>query len=115
MPEFKINCVSFDKELGFIWLGTDKGAYIYDNGCGWYGHNEINALPAEEIFSIDFTDDGRVILGTEAGLAIIADGKVKHLPATRWVCEEKVNAAVACKDGIWTATDKDIRAGNDPA
>lgn len=108
MPEFKINCVSFDKELGFIWLGTDKGAYIYDNGCGWYGHNEINALPAEEIFSIDFTDDGRVILGTEAGLAIIADGKVKHLPATRWVCEEKVNAAVACKDGIWTATDSGV-------
>lgn len=108
MPELKINCLAFDKTLGFLWMGTDKGAYIYDNHCSWFGHNEINALPEEEIFSIDFADDGRVILGSEAGLIIIQNGYSKHLPATRWVCEEKVNAAIAVGNTIWTATDTGV-------
>lgn len=108
MPEFNINCVAFDKELGFIWLGTDKGAYIYDNGCGWYGHAQISALPSEEIFDIRFTDNGKAVLATEAGVAIIADGKTKYLPATRWVCEEKVNAVAVSKNCIWAATDSGV-------
>ncbi len=108
MPEFKINCLAFDKKLGFLWMGTDKGAYIYDNHCNWYGHKEINTLPEEEIFSIDFADDGRVILGSDAGLIIVQNGKSKHLPATRWVCEEKVNDAIAVGNTIWTATDSGV-------
>lgn len=108
MPEFKINCVSFDKKLGFLWMGTDKGAFIYDNHCSWYGHKEINALPEEEIFSINFADDGRILLGSEAGLIVIAKGKAKYLPATRWVCEEKVNDAICIGDTIWTATDSGV-------
>lgn len=108
MPEFKINCAAFDKKLGFLWLGTDKGAYIYDNGCGWYGHKEIAALPAEEVYGIDFSDDGKAVLATEAGLVIIENGKAKHLPATRWVCEEKVNSALITGKDIWAATDSGV-------
>ena len=108
MPEFKINCVAFDKTLGFIWLGTDKGAYIYDGKNGWYGHKEINCLPEEEIFSINLTDDGRVILSSDAGLIVINNGAAKYLPATRWACCEKVNAAIAVGKDIWTATDNGV-------
>ncbi len=108
MPEFNINCVAFDKSLGFIWLGTDKGAYIYDNRNGWYGHKEIDCLPEEEILSIDLTDDGKVILSTDAGLAIINNGTTKYLPATRWTCAEKVNDAIAVGSDIWTATDEGV-------
>lgn len=108
MPEFRINCVAFDETLGFIWLGTDKGAYIYDNRCGWYGHKEINCLPEEEIFSINFAADGRVILASDAGLIVISNGAAKHLPATRWSCCEKVNSAVANGNEIWTATDEGV-------
>ncbi|MBR2868727.1 MAG: hypothetical protein IKB88_06670 [Clostridia bacterium] len=108
MPEFKINCVAFDETLGFIWLGTDKGAYIYDNRCGWYGHKEISCLPEEEIFSIDLTDDGKVILSSDAGLIVINNGAAKYLPATRWVCCEKVNDAIAIGNEIWTASDEGV-------
>ena len=108
MPEFKINCVEFDETLGFIWLGTDKGAYIYDNRSGWYGHNELNCLPAEEIFSIRFTDDGRVVLSSDAGLIVIKNGAAKYLPATKWACCEKVNDAIAVGNEIWTATDEGV-------
>lgn len=108
MPEFNINCVAFDKAFGFIWLGTDKGAYIYDNRNGWYGHSEIDCLPEEEVFAINLADDGRVILSTDAGLVVINNGAAKYLPATRWTCSEKVNDAIAVGSDIWTATDEGV-------
>ena len=108
MPEFKINCLAFDKTLGFLWMGTDKGVFIYDNRCSWFGHKEINALPEEEIYSIRFADDGRVVLGSAAGLIVMTKGKAKYLPATRWACEEKINDAICVGDAIWTATDSGV-------
>ncbi len=108
MPEFKIICLAFDEGLGFLWLGTDKGVYIFDCKCNWFGHNELNALPEEEIFSINFADDGRVILGSEAGVIILKNGSRKYLPATRWACESKINSVIACGNAIWTATDSGV-------
>lgn len=108
MPLFKINCLAFDKTLGFLWMGTDKGVFIYDNRCTWFGHKEINALPEEEIFSIRFAEDGRVVLGSAAGLIVMNKGEAKHLPATRWACAEKVNDALCVGNDIWTATDAGV-------
>lgn len=108
MPEVSVNCVAFDEATGFIYLGTDKGAYIYDNRSTWFGPNEINALPREEIFDIAFTADKTAVFATNAGLVLIKNGKQKHLPATRWVLEEKVNAVTVTPDGIWTATDSGV-------
>ena len=108
MPEFKINCIAFDEALGFLWLGTDKGAYIFDCKNNWFGHDEINALPAEEIYRIRFADDGRVILSSEAGLIIVNNGSRKYLPATRWAMEKDINDAIAVGNSIWTATDSGV-------
>ncbi len=108
MPEIKINCIEHDSSLGFTWLGTDKGVYIYDGKIGWYGHNELNVLPEEEIFRIRFADDGRVILSSDAGLIIIKDGKRKYLPATRWAMQPELNDAIAAGNTIWTATDSGV-------
>ena len=104
MPDFKINCIAFDEALGFLWLGTDKGAYIFDCKCNWFGPDEINALPEEEIYKIRFAADGRVILSSEAGLIIVNNGSKKYLPATRWAMEKDLNDAIAVGDSIWTAT-----------
>ena len=108
MPEFRINCIAHDTGLGFTWLGTDKGVYIYDGKTGWYGHNELNALPEEEIFRIRFSNDGRVVLSSDAGLIILKDGKRKYLPATRWAMDPKLNDAIAVNGTIWTATDAGV-------
>ena len=108
MPDFKINCIAFDEALGFLWLGTDKGAYIFDCKNNWFGPSEINALPKEEIYKIRFADDGRVILCSEAGLIIVNNGSKKYLPATRWALEKDVNDAIAVGDSIWTATDSGV-------
>lgn len=108
MPVFKINCIEFDKNLGFLWLGTDKGAYIFDCKCNWFGHKEINALPEEEIYNISFAEDGRVIFSSEAGLIILNNGSRKYLPATRWACEKDINDAIAVGNSIWTATNSGV-------
>ena len=108
MPAFKINSVTFDKKTGFVWLGTDKGAYIYDNSCGWFGSDELCRLPGEAVNNITFGDKGEVLFSTEAGLCVLKNGSLKYLPATRYSCEEKINDAVMCGSGIWTATDSGV-------
>ncbi len=108
MPEFKINCIEFDNKLGFLWLGTDKGCYIFDCRCNWFGPNELKVLPAEEIYDIFFAEDGRVILSSEAGLIILSNGSRKYLPATRWACEKDINCAIVSGDSVWTATNSGV-------
>lgn len=108
MPEFNINSVTFDEKVGYVWVGTDKGVYIFDNNTNWYGHEEINCLPEEIIYNIHFDNNGRAIVSTDAGLVIVANGKSKYLPAKRWSCEEKINDAIAVGDTIWTATDSGV-------
>ncbi len=108
MPEFKINAIRFDETLGFLWLGTDKGAFIFDCKSTWYGHNEIDSLPEEEIYNINFAKDGRVILSSDAGLIILENGSKKYLPAKRWAMDKNINDAIAVGDAIWTATDSGV-------
>lgn len=108
MPVFNVNCLAFDESLGFLWLGTDKGCYIFDLKNNWYGPEELEALPAEKIYKIRFAQDGRVIFSSEAGLIILRNGSRKYLPATRWACEKDINDAIAVGDSIWTATDSGV-------
>lgn len=108
MPVFNVNCLTFDESLGFLWLGTDKGCYIFDLKSNWYGPDELEALPAEKIYKIRFADDGRVIFSSEAGLIILKNGSKKYLPATRWACEKDLNDAIAVGDSIWTATNSGV-------
>ncbi len=108
MPEFNINSVTFDDTVGFVWVGTDKGVYIFDNHTNWYGHKEINCLPEEAVYNIRFNNKGKALVSTEAGLVIVSNGESKYLPAKRWCCEEKVNDAIFAGDTIWTATDSGV-------
>ncbi len=108
MPVFNVNCLAFDESLGFLWLGTDKGCYIFDLKNNWYGPDELESLPAEKIHKIRFADDGRVIFSSEAGLIILKNGSKKYLPATRWACEKDLNDAIAVGDSIWTATNSGV-------
>lgn len=108
MPEIKINSIEFDETIGFLWLGTDKGAYIFDGKSNWYGHNEINALPEEEIYRVRLAKDGRVIFSSNAGLIILENGSRKYLPAKRWAFEKDINDAIAVDGAIWTATNTGV-------
>ena len=108
MPHFHINSITFDKKTGFLWLATDKGAYIYDNNNSWFGPDEISMLPREEIYKIAFSDDGRIAFASNAGLILVKNGVRKYLPATRWVLDEKVNDVIFSGNDIWTATDKGV-------
>ena len=108
MPRFKINSVTFDIKTGFIWLGTDKGAFIYDNSCGWFGNGDLCSLPGECVNNISFAPGGEVLFSTEAGLCILKNGTLKYLPATRYSCEENINDAVMCGNAVWTATDSGV-------
>lgn len=108
MPEFTINSMRIDENTGFLWLGTDKGLCIYDGRSNWFTCKDIDALPENEIFSIDFAENGDVILGSDTGIVILSNGRSKYLPATRWAADNKINCVSVCKNKIYAGTDKGL-------
>ena len=107
MPSFKVNTIKFDRETGFLYIGTNMGLYIYDDHTGWYGHRQLNALPEEEIFSIDIKN-GVIALGSVCGAIVIRGGVTKYLPATRYTPTEKVNCVKIIGNELWCGTNEGI-------
>lgn len=103
MPFMDILTVCFDK-IGYLWVGSEQGAFIYDYRNGWYSHKQISCLPEEKVYSITACDDGSMLLGTNAGAVLIKTGSAKYLPATRYSFSTDVNC-VAYKNGsLYTAS-----------
>ena len=108
MPEMTIHACAIEPETGFVWLATDRGVVIYDDGRGWYDSTVLPALPAEEAFGVSFMQDGTVLVATAAGLVLIEEGGRHYLPAERWTPAQKINAAVAFGSDVWAATDRGV-------
>lgn len=108
MPEMQIHACAIEAATGFVWLATDRGVVIYDDGRGWYDSTVISALPAEEAFDLCFLQNGTVAVATAAGLVLIEEGGKHYLPSERWARAQKINAVAACGSEIWTATDRGV-------
>ncbi|MBR4726317.1 MAG: hypothetical protein IK080_00325 [Clostridia bacterium] len=108
MPEMQIHACSIERETGFVWLATDRGVVLYDDGRGWYDSGVIDTLPAEEAFDLCFLADGTVAVATAAGLVLIEEGGKHYLPAERWTPAQKINAVAACGSDVFAATDRGV-------
>lgn len=108
MPYFNINTVKIDPSTGFVWLGTDEGLCLYDDGACWYMSDKIDVLPKDEIFDIAFGEKGEMALASAAGVIIIKNGSRKYLPATRYVPVSKVNCIEMCNGIIYAGTDEGL-------
>lgn len=108
MPDMQIHACAIEPETGFIWLATDRGIVIYDDGRGWYDSSVIGALPAEEAFGLSFAPDGTVAVATAAGPVLLTEGGTHYLPAERWAPAQKINAVFLNDGDLWTATDAGV-------
>ena len=108
MPDFSINAIKIDASTGFVWLGTDKGLCVYDDGACWYMGDKIDALPRDEIYDIAFGEKGEMVLASAAGVIILNKGSKKYLPASRYVPVSRVNTVEICGNKIYAGTDEGL-------
>lgn len=99
MPFIDINAIAFDK-VGYLWVGSEQGLYIYDYKSGWYSKKQLPCLPEEAVYSITLCDNGAILAGTDAGAVLIKNGRAKYLPATRYAASTHVTAT-AFKNGVY--------------
>ena len=81
MEETRIRCVRADGK-GNLWVAgynNDKGLVCYSKDGAITAYTTDNGMPANETRCITFAADGSLLVGTNGGLAILKDGRVKRV------------------------------------
>ncbi len=109
MPDNRINSLTFDAN-GYLFMGTDSGAVIYDAASRWITSKEIKQLPANKVYKTAFDKEGGIYFATESGVAYLKNGRTKYFTAYRWVPDNKINDIAVTDDGsvVYAATDKGL-------
>ncbi len=109
MPQNSIHTITFD-EAGYLWIGSEDGASIYDNSSLWLNPDKIRTLPKNPVYKIVSDKNGGRYFASDVGIIYQNKGKLKYFSAERWVLDDKVNDIAVTDDGkTWfAATDKGI-------
>ena len=109
MPQNSIHAITFD-EAGYLWIGSEDGASIYDNSSLWLNPDKIRTLPKNPIYKIVTDKSGGRYFASDVGIIYQKKGALKYFCAERWVLDNKVNDIAVTDDGkVWfAATDKGI-------
>lgn len=109
MPQNRINSLCFD-DAGYLWLGTQSGAAVYDNSSLWLIPEKIHTLPKNEVYKICTDKVGGRYFASDIGVIYQKNGGLKYFSADRWVPSNKINDVVASDDGsvFYAATDNGI-------
>ncbi len=81
----RVRCIKGDPE-GNIWVGTfteNKGLICYSKDESIKDFTTQNGMPSDQIRSICFDHSGKVLAGTNGGLAVIDHGKVERYYGTK--------------------------------
>ena len=93
---------------GFIWAGTEGGAYRYD-GAEFRRWGVEDGLPSSwvECFSPD--SDGSIWVGTRRGLCRFRDGRITAVTDPAVLARAEVKAILRAPDNqLWVATDQGL-------
>lgn len=96
--------------LGYVWVGTDHGVYLYDGKKEWLTPDDFDFFPKTAINRIVFGSDGTFYFATEIGLYVVNGWKTRFLGKGRYLASERaVDVAVkADNKEYWIATDKGL-------
>lgn len=109
MPQNSIHTITFD-EAGYLWIGSDDGASIYDNSSLWLNSDKIRTLPKNPVYKIVTDKAGGRYFASDVGVIYQKNGALKYFSAERWVLSNDINDIAVTDDGsqIFAATDKGI-------
>ncbi len=96
--------------LGYVWVGTDKGVYLYDGKAEWVSPSELDFFPKCVINKIVFGTDGTVYFATEIGVYVVSGGKTRFLGKGRYLPSHKAVDVAVKSDNTeyFIATDKGL-------
>ncbi|SFD03690.1 hybrid sensor histidine kinase/response regulator [Butyrivibrio sp. YAB3001] len=80
LEDSRIRCITSDIR-GNLWFGTyahDKGVVCYSSAGEISNFTTADGLPGNQIKCLYDTNDGKILVGTTNGLAVIENGKVTH-------------------------------------
>ena len=105
-PSCGINTLAFDN-MGFLWLGTNEGIALHDNGSYWLNAERVGSFPKNPVYDIAADAVGGKYFASDIGVIMLNKGTKKYFSAGRWVPDNKVNAVAVSPDGscIFAATD----------
>lgn len=109
MPDSYIRTVAGDK-YGIVWVGTDKGLFVYDSKNYWVTHKEVKSLCNYSVSKIVFGKSGKRYVGTDIGLAIYDGAKRHFYPASYWLPDARVTAIAESDNGnsVWVGTENGV-------
>lgn len=96
--------------LGYVWVGTDEGVYLYDGKSEWIAPMELDFFPKCPINKIVFGEDGTVYFATEIGLYTVNGVKSRFLGKGRYLNSSKAVDVAVKEDNseFWVATDNGL-------
>ncbi len=78
LKDARVRCITEDAENA-LWLGVynrDIGLVRVDPDGSFENFTESDGMPGNEVRCVNVTDDGKVLAGTNSGLAVLKDQKV---------------------------------------
>lgn len=96
--------------LGNVWVGTDKGVYLYDGKSEWLTPDDFDFFPKCAVNRIVFGTDDTFYIATEIGVYVINGWKTRFLGKGRYLPSERaVDIAVKSDNKeYWIATDNGL-------
>lgn len=96
--------------LGYVWVGTDEGVYLYDGKREWITPEEFDFFPRCPVNRIVFGTDGTFYFATDIGLYVVNGWKTRFLGKGRYLASEKTLDIAVKHDNseYWVATDKGL-------
>lgn len=96
--------------LGNVWVGTDKGVYLYDGKSEWLTPDDFDFFPKCPINRIVFGSHDTFYIATEIGLYVVNGWKTRFLGKGRYLASERAVDVAVKNDNkeYWIATDKGL-------
>lgn len=93
---------------GFIWAGTEGGAYRYD-GAGFRRWTVADGLPSSWVESFSPDADGSLWIGTRRGLCHFRSGRITAVTEPQALAHAEVKYLCRTRDNaLWAATDQGL-------
>ncbi len=94
---------------GFIWVGTEGGAYQFD-GTSFRLWSLEEGLPAAWVRAFAAEPDGRLWIGTRAGLCLLGtNGRIQSLAAGQPLASARIRALLVDRGGrLWVASESGL-------
>ncbi|HJV48269.1 MAG TPA: diguanylate cyclase [Geothrix sp.] len=108
LEHMSLTCLAQD-QAGFLWVGTEGGAYRYD-GTSFHLWSLPEGLPSAWVRTFASGSDGTLWIGTRAGLCWFRDGRIRlldpkdplaHALIHQIATDDRGRVWVACQQGLY--------------